>query len=133
MYGVQSMFQSGNSEVQMFDLNILFLQFLTISILILFLILKVSRKGFVSKFIKTSRPLTTLHFVFMALIGVFVAGHLNLDVTNFLEPSQAGNIGMLGISLFLMIFLWQYAVMLNHVYDLEIDKKNKRNYQRLSG
>ncbi|HEC81767.1 MAG TPA: hypothetical protein ENI42_05020, partial [Thermoplasmatales archaeon] len=112
---------------------ILFLQFLTISILILFLILKVSRKGFVSKFIRTSRPLTTLHFVFMALIGVFVAGHLNLDVTNFLEPSQAGNIGMLGISLFLMVFLWQYAVMLNHVYDLEIDKISNRDRLLPSG
>lgn len=112
---------------------VLFLYSLILAILFMVLILKVSKKGFLLRFVKTSRPFTTLHAVFMVLVGVFVAGHLNLDLTNFLDSSQAGNVGMLGINLFLLVFLWQYAVMLNHVYDIEIDKISNRDRLLPSG
>jgi homogentisate phytyltransferase/homogentisate geranylgeranyltransferase len=58
----------------------------------------------------------------MTLIGIIIAGHLYIDVMDISSPFHAGNIGMLGISLFTIIFLWQYAVMINHVYDVEIDR-----------
>jgi homogentisate phytyltransferase/homogentisate geranylgeranyltransferase len=37
-----------------------------------------------------------------------------------------GNIGTLGISIFCIIFVWQYTVMINHVYDEKIDAEDNK-------
>jgi homogentisate phytyltransferase/homogentisate geranylgeranyltransferase len=106
------------------DLSIplVFLYNLILSLIFLFILLKLSKRGLFSSFIKSSRPLTSVHALLMVGIGVLVAGHLNIG----LAPPFAGNIGTFGTSLFLIVFLWQYAVMLNHIYDVEIDRMGNK-------
>jgi 4-hydroxybenzoate polyprenyltransferase len=69
----------------------------------------------------------------MTAIGILISGHLyrigtiQLDVFSlFSEPLFfqifTGNIAMFLLSLLTIAFIWQYAVMINHVYDSSIDK-----------
>jgi len=119
------------------------------------ILLKISKGRLLSSFIKSARLLTTLHALAMVLLGVLIAGFIcynplnitdlsNVDIINYTDANvtsllnvidttrfklftSAGNIGMLGISLFTILFLWQYAVMINHVYDIDIDKKTNKD------
>jgi len=107
---------------------VLILRYLLISTILLILLLKITKKDLLSSFIKSSRFTTTAHFTLMAIIGILIAGHIQIDIffnINILNPIvagiHAGNIGTLGICLFSIIFYWQYAVMINHVYDVDID------------
>ena len=111
---------------------VLIVRYIAISMLLLTITLKITKKGLLSSFLKSSRLTTTAHFAIMTLIGILIAGHLQIDsiFSNILNPTMAGvyagNIGTLGISLFSIIFLWQYSVMINHVYDIDIDQLDNK-------
>ena len=123
---------------------------LIISIILLIILLYLTKKELLKSFIKSSRLVTTAHFALMTIIGVFISGHILSretvsisinDVVNLIlvflrrmNPDQItvfikyfiGNIGTFGISVFVIVFIWQYAVMINHVYDEKIDSLNNK-------
>ena len=145
-------FQAGSSVAIQ---PLLFLHYFVLSLIFLVILLKISKGRLLSSFIKSARLLTTLHALAMVLLGVLIAGFIcynplnitdlsNVDIINYTDANvtsllnvidttrfklftSAGNIGMLGISLFTILFLWQYAVMINHVYDIDIDKKTNKD------
>ncbi len=121
------------------------LRYLIISIILLLFLIYICNKKLLKSFIKSSRLITTTHFAIMTIIGIFISGHILVretfyininDVVNLIlvflrqmSPYEMttfiklfiGNIGTFGISVFCIIFVWQYAVMINHVYDEKID------------
>ncbi|MCJ7571097.1 MAG: hypothetical protein MUO82_04375 [Candidatus Thermoplasmatota archaeon] len=126
------------------------LRYLIVSIILLIILLYLTKKELLKSFIKSSRLITTTHFALMTIIGIFISGHILSresvyikinDVVNFIlvflrqiPPNETytfskffiGNIGTFGISVFCIIFVWQYAVMINHVYDEKIDSINNK-------
>jgi 4-hydroxybenzoate polyprenyltransferase len=115
----------------------LVIRYLSISLVLLFLLFLSIKAAFFKSIIKSMRLLTTAHFVLMTIVGVFIAGHLNqanqftMDINFLFDPPFwslfTGNIAMFILTLFSIAFCWQYAVMINHVYDTTIDKKDNKN------
>jgi len=127
------------------------LRYLILSIILLLILLFMIRKELLKSFVKSSRLLTTSHFAFMTIIGIIISGHILArgsstimisDLYNLflvfirqMNPVEIysfaklfiGNIGTFGISVFSIIFVWQYSVMINHVYDIEIDNIDNKN------
>ncbi|MEF8848880.1 MAG: UbiA family prenyltransferase, partial [Candidatus Thermoplasmatota archaeon] len=112
-------------------------RYIVVSSVLLLLLLKVTKKGLLTSFLKSSRLLTTSHFALMSLIGIFVAGHLGqvgfakFEIQNIVgDPTFwqifTGNIGTFFLSIITIIFIWQYAVMINHVYDVRIDSVDNK-------
>ncbi len=121
------------------------IRYLILSIILLLVLLYLTKKELLKSFIKSSRLITTAHFAVMTIIGIFISGHilsrgasyikiediyhLFLVFTQQMNPAEIfsfsklfiGNLGTFGISVFTIIFVWQYAVMINHVYDKKID------------
>lgn len=108
-------------------------RYILLSIIFLLLLLWVCQKKLFKSFLKSSRWITTAHFALMTFIGILVSGHLfQVEAISFeLEYMLGGdpvfwqvftgNIGTLLLSIFAIIFVWQYAVMINHVFDVQID------------
>ncbi len=109
------------------------LRYIVLSIIFLLLIAIVIKKQLFISIIKSIGLLRTLHFAVMTLIGVFIVGHVSIDVGNLMDYSQVGNVGMLGLAIFSVMFIWQYAVMINNVYDVEIDKVTKKDRLLVQG
>ena len=113
------------------------IRYTLLAILFLLLLFKVEKKGLLKSFVKSMRLTTTAHFVLMTIVGVFIAGNLGqvgniqMDLSNFLDPTFwaifTGNIGTFILTLLSIIFCWQYAVMINHVYDVKIDILDNRD------
>ncbi len=101
---------------------IFLLRYLILSSIFLLLILKVSGKKLLSSFVKSSAPFRTLHGIIMVLIGVIVSNHINIDFSHIQSYENAASFGVIGISLFLIVFLWKYTVWINNIYDIEIDR-----------
>ena len=116
---------------------IFLIRYISISIILLLLILKITKKGLLTSFIRSSRLLTTAHFALMTAVGVLIAGHLHqigsfhIDILNMFDriflQLFMGNVGTFLLSLLTIIFVWQYAVMINHVYDVTIDKLDNKD------
>lgn len=113
-------------------------RYIVISIILLLLLLWSTNKKLFSSFLKSSRLLTTAHFSLMTIIGIFIAGHLQqiefiqFEIGNLIGDPVfwqvfTGNIGTFFLSIFAIIFVWQYAVMINHVYDVQIDRVDNSN------
>jgi 4-hydroxybenzoate polyprenyltransferase len=110
---------------------LIIIRYLCISFVLLFILIGVLKKGFLRSFLKSMRLLTTGHFVLMTIIGVFIAGHLgqvgnfSMNISYLFDNTFwaifTGNIAMFILSLFSIAFCWQYTVMINHVYDADID------------
>ncbi len=109
-----------------------FLRYIILSLVIFVLILLISRRGLLSSFFISSGPLRTCHFLLMGGIGIFIASHISLH-HELISYLNAGNIGVIGITLFTILFLWQYATMINNVYDIEIDRITKRERVLVQG
>lgn len=98
------------------------LRYTIISLILIFLLMKILRKGFLKSFLKSMGLIRAFHFILMGLIGIAIAGMLKMH----LNYENAGNIGIFGITIFTIFFLWEYAVMINNLYDIEIDKISKK-------
>lgn len=55
-----------------------------------------------------------------------IAGEKLVEVLFAFPLSRYGEPAIIGIAIFSAIFLWQYAVWINHVYDVDIDKITNR-------
>lgn len=113
-------------------------RYIAISIILLLLLLWTTNKQLFRSFIKSSRLLTTAHFSLMTLVGIFIAGHLQqiefiqFEIGNIIGDPVfwqvfTGNIGTFFLSIFTIVFVWQFAVMINHVYDAQIDRVDNTN------
>lgn len=111
---------------------VFFFRYIILSLLLFALILLISKKGLLSSFFISSGPLRMCHFLLMGAIGIFIAGHIKLQ-HEFTSYFNAGNIGVMGIALFTILFLWEYASMINNVYDVEIDKVTKKRRVLVQG
>lgn len=110
-----------------------FLRYVILSIFIFLLIMLVSKKGLLSSFIISSGPLRSLHFLIMGLVGIFIADQIKINTGELTSYTNSGNIGIVGITLFVILFVWQYATMINNVYDVEIDKITKKGRVLVKG
>jgi homogentisate phytyltransferase/homogentisate geranylgeranyltransferase len=108
-------------------------RYIAISIVFLLILLWVCNKNLFKSFIKSSRLTTTAHFALMVIIGVLIAGHLQrvefiemnlFKIDSIFFQIFSGNIGTFFLSIVIIVFVWQYAVMINHVYDINIDRLN---------
>ncbi len=112
---------------------VFFLHFLIICIVLALIAGELSRKGFVFRFLKTVRLPQVAHGILMVIIGIIVAGHLDINLMNLADASQTGNIGMAGLSMFLVVFMWVYTAIINDIYDIEIDRVTNRDRIVISG
>ena len=112
---------------------VFFLHFLIICIILTLIAGELSKRGFVFRFLKTVRLPQVAHGILMVIIGIIVAGHLNINLMNLSDPLQTGDIGMAGLSIFLVVFLWVYTAIINDIYDIEIDKFTNRDRIVVSG
>ena len=112
---------------------VFFLHFLIICIILALIAGELSKKGFAFRFLKTVRLPQVAHGILMVIIGIIVAGHLDINLMNLADPSQTGNIGMAGLSMFLVVFMWVYTAIINDIYDIEIDRVTNRDRIIASG
>lgn len=73
----------------------------------------------------------TGHFMLMTFIGVIVSGEIGLSGLAGLPISP--QLAMVGMALLAVFFIQQYAVWINHVYDLDIDRVVHRERALPSG
>lgn len=97
------------SLILAYFLWLFFIMFLSVS-----LIVHVTDRKILPSLWRNLRPFRTLHFVLMVCIGLAVANNIG-----FFEPN---NVPYIIITVFLLVFLWQYTIMINDVYDMEIDE-----------
>jgi len=58
-----------------------------------------------------------MHFILWVLIGVLVGKRIDL-----INDPVHGNLGIIIMEVYMIAFLWWFVVLINHIYDLEIDK-----------
>ncbi len=98
--------------------------FLLSIILISFMVHMIDRKILPSLW-RNLRPFRTLHFILMVCIGLVVANNIDLF--------DANNVPYIIIAVFLLIFLWQYTIMVNDVYDQKIDELSNIDRPLIAG
>ena len=103
---------------------------LTAIVIGIFILLLVYKKNIIT-LIKSMNPFTTIHFILMTIIGILVAGKFRAnEILSFPVTPQTS---LIGITLITNFFLWQYAVWINHIYDIEIDRITNRERAIPSG
>lgn len=94
---------------------VLVVYFLLIGLLLFAVLLKICRKDSLSAVVKTVKPLSFVPFVIVAIIGVVLAGHLDIG----LSPECAGNIGTFGIGVFTVFFIWLSYTLMKYLSDIK--------------
>ncbi len=102
-----------------------FLYFLIICTILFHLIILSAGKKLFYSFLLSSGHLRSFHFILMGIIGIIVARNVDINLFKIWEYKYSGNFGIIGITLFSLFFLWQFAVWINHIYDVSIDKFSK--------
>ena len=114
-----------------------FLYYITISLVILFVIAYLSNKKMMSNFIKVLRPLRTFHFILMICIGILIAHNLlfpYFNDTNVTYVEQYVNdLPYILTCILIGIVGWQVTVMSNDIYDIEIDKISGKDRPLVTG
>ncbi|MCX6666546.1 MAG: UbiA family prenyltransferase [Euryarchaeota archaeon] len=98
---------------------IFFLYFGFITLILIILIILVSQKGLLMNLIRSLRPLPMIHAVFMVLLGIIVANNLNV-IDGFRFPLN-DTLGLTILSCLAVLSAWSFTVLINHIYDKEID------------
>lgn len=99
-----------------------FLYYCLLIIVFLLLIIIVSKKKLLTLLLKSLRPFPILHGVTMVLLGIIVAGNLNTE--EFFRYPFTDTFGIVILSILTVVFAWCYTVLINHIFDREIDKKS---------
>lgn len=60
------------------------------------------------------RPFRTVHFILMVIIGLVISDNVDYLAAN--------NVPFILVVVFLLVFIWQYTVMINDIHDIEIDR-----------
>lgn len=95
--------------------SFLFIWYLMLSIIFAILIIyKDTDKKNIYGFIKHLKPIRTLHFVSMTLIGLVVAGEI--------EFVEIVDYPYIITSILMIILIWQYTSLINDIYDKNIDQ-----------
>jgi geranylgeranylglycerol-phosphate geranylgeranyltransferase len=72
--------------------------------------------------VRNIRPFRSFHFLLMVTIGVMVSGHI--DIINIFSYPHVLNLPFVGITLIIVFLCWQFTVVINDVFDLEVDKSS---------
>ena len=91
-----------------FFLWLFFLSFVLISLLV-----HLANRQILPALWKNLRPFRTIHFVLMVIIGLVISS--NVDYL------AADNVPFILIAILLLVFIWQFTVMINDIYDVDID------------
>jgi homogentisate phytyltransferase/homogentisate geranylgeranyltransferase len=97
-----------------------FLYYAFLTGIFLLLLLKISKKNLVTDLIRSLRPFPIFHGGIMVLLGIIIAG--NLDIIDFFNHPFTNTFGFILISVLTVVFAWSFTVLLNHIYDIDIDK-----------
>jgi 4-hydroxybenzoate polyprenyltransferase len=96
------------------------LYYLILTAIFIILIITISKRGLLYSLIRSLRPLTTLHATIMVLIGLILAAQVKVgELIHFPFTEKFGYVGM---SLLAIVFLWWFTVLLNQIYDYDIDR-----------
>lgn len=95
------------------------LYFLLISVCIIF-ILKTSKKGLLINLIRSLRLFPTLIFIILVLSGIVIPGTFSLEYV--LPPPITLGFCIICISVLAVVFMCWYSIMVNHIYDIKIDR-----------
>jgi 4-hydroxybenzoate polyprenyltransferase len=97
------------SLVLAFFLWLFFLSFVLISLLV-----HLANRLILPTLWRNLRPFRTIHFILMVIIGLVISGNIDYLAVN--------NVPFIIIAVLLLVFIWQYTVMINDIYDVEIDR-----------
>jgi len=102
-----------------------FIYFLSLTIIFIMLIIKVTRKGMITSLLISIRPMKTLHFILMTILGIFVASKINMS--NVFSYPITEELGIVIMSIITIVSIWWFTALLNDIYDIGIDKiSNKK-------
>lgn len=104
-----SNFSNSLSRALAFFLWLIFLSFVIVSILV-----HATDRKVLPALWRNLRPFRTIHFILMVIIGLIISGNVDYSVAN--------NVPIIIIAVLLLVFIWQYTVMINDIYDVEIDR-----------
>jgi len=85
-----------------------------ISFIVISILVHMANKQVIPAVWRNLRPFRTIHFVFMVIIGIIISGNADYLAAN--------TIPIILVAVLLLVFIWQYTVMINDIYDIEIDK-----------
>ncbi len=85
-----------------------------------FLFIKIKTPGFIKKWIKSSRPLISLHYIFPTTFGIVLGNHIFNQPINFYHSF---------LLLFSIYFWFQTSVIVNDINDIKTDYfSNKKSF-----
>jgi 4-hydroxybenzoate polyprenyltransferase len=91
-----------------------FLWLFLLSFILISLLVHIANRQIIPALWKNLRPFRTIHFILMVIIGLVISGNVDYLAAN--------NIPIILIAIFLLVFIWQYTVMINDIYDVNIDR-----------
>ena len=83
-----------------------------------FLFIKIKKSGLIKNWLKSSRPLITLHYIFPTIFGIVLGSYI------FKEPINFFNTVLL---LFSILFSFQTSVITNDINDIKTDHLSNKN------
>ncbi len=101
-----------------------------LSLIFVLILMRISRKNLLKSFLKSMGLPRAFHFILMGIIGMWIAGN-KFDFS--INYENSGNMGMFLTCILLLFFLWEYAMMINNFYDVEIDKITRKDRVSSSG
>jgi 4-hydroxybenzoate polyprenyltransferase len=119
-------FPSGGTTVypNMIHLHIFaFLWYSFLCVLICLAIAYLHHRGVFKGLVFSNRPIRTLHFTLMAVVGYAVA--LGTGAMNLLSYPYYIDLAFLLVTVAVVASSWQFATMINDIHDVEIDKESK--------
>lgn len=99
-------------HIRMTQLSFFFLYFF-LSMISIMIIIKQSKKGLITSLFNSLSPIQTIFLILMVMTGVIFSGNFSLSnaiISNII------------ISILVVTFVWWFTVLLNHIYDFEIDE-----------
>jgi 4-hydroxybenzoate polyprenyltransferase len=103
---------------------VFFLIYFFLTIFFIVILIKILKKDLLTFFIKSLRPVPVLFLITMVIVGILAFENLSINLYNF---------GLIIISILIVIFVWCYTVIINHIYDVEIDKISNPNRLLIKG
>jgi len=89
-----------------------------------FLFIKIKTPGFIKNWLKASRPLISLHYIFPTILGIVLGNYIYQEPFNFYNSF---------LLLFSVFFSFQTSVIINDINDIKTDHFSNKNSLLNSG
>jgi 4-hydroxybenzoate polyprenyltransferase len=83
-----------------------------------FLFIKIKTPGFIKNWLKASRPLISLHYIFPPILGIVLGNYIYQEPINFYNSF---------LLLFSVFFSFQTSVIINDINDMKTDHLSNKN------